>query len=287
MNVRISADPKRFTPVESNYGVLNFFKDCEDYLYSHDGCKNVLEAVSNSFDWVLYFNKNQSAAKAVKRITDPGTRMFSVFNLVEHLNGLRDGFRIKDRNIAKVQENTFRHLVLGVASAAETACFFHELGVYVIKQGINTVKTTRWTAVGIFDTVNVYNKAERILALKEELNREKVPEKKKILRDKIKLTYFQMLEKTTVVVMSIISLVSLVFANIAQGFLFNPSVPLFLSSCWLALNISNHFFKKAIEYREHQLDELAKMQARPFLLLDQKDSWLDNLKQKIHKLAKS
>lgn len=240
-----------------DYSVSQFATDFTELAGSRDGAKDIIEAVCNACDWMVHLNFNRSIALETSTTLEPIGRTFSAIGLLEHMNGLRDQLRVSHvKDGEKLKKDVFRHVTLGIANAADTARLIHDSGIYVFKQGLNSIKTAFWASLGIFDTVGIYTKAGEIQEYKAELagfEGFEGTEAEGILQSRINLTYLQILQSVTLVAMAAISLVSLVFGSMAQGVLFSPVVMLGLSSSWLILNFVNCFYDRIIAHRQNRL----------------------------------
>lgn len=238
----------------SDYSVSQFATDFTKLAGSRDGAKDIIEAVCNACDWMVHLNFNRGIALATSTTLEPIGRTFSAIGLLEHMNGLRDQLRVSHvKDGEKLKKDVFHHVTLGIAKAADTARLIHDSGIYVFKQGLNSIKTAFWASLGIFDTVGIYTKAGELQEYKAELAEFEGTEAEGILQSRINLTYLQILQSVTLVAMAAISLVSLVFGSMAQGVLFSPVVMLGLSSSWLILNFVNYFYDRIIVHRQNQL----------------------------------
>ena len=244
-------DPKT---VANNYSVGQFANDFSSMAGSRDGAKDLLEVVINGCEWMAHLGVNKQLAQTTSSTLQPIKQGFSIMSLFHHLDGLRDQYRVSEiKDPDQLKKDVFIHTTLGVYSAAEFAMFLNSTGIYVIKEWMKSVKTVFWMALGIFDVVNLYNGVGTIKEYRAQLDRVKMDDHREILESKINLAYLQIIQSATLVAMAAIALVSLVFASMAQGFLFNPVVMLGLSSSWLVLQFVNYFYDKIITHRENNL----------------------------------
>jgi len=240
--------------VANNYSVSQFANDFSKMASSRDGAKDLLEVVINACNWMSHLGMNKEIAGATSSTLGPIKQGFSITDLIHHFGGLYDQIRVSEvKDSDALKREVFHHAILGVKSGAEFAMFLNTTGLYVIKEGMKSIKTIFWMALGVFDVVNIYSNVGKIKDYRAQLDQVRIQNHREILESKINLTYLQIIQSVTLVAMAAISLVSIVFAAAAQGFLFNPVVMLGLSSAWLVLQFVNHFYDKIIAHRENNL----------------------------------
>lgn len=237
-----------------DYSIGQVAQDFSDMATSRGGAKDLIETVMNGCDWMAHLGINKKIAGETSATLEPIKNMFSGLGFLSHLNALRDQYRISEqKNTGEWKKGVFKDVTLGVADAADAAMFFHNTGVYVFKEGLKSIKTAFWVALGAFDLVNLYNGTDKIKDLRAQLD-SAGDLQREIVQSRINLTYLSMIQSATTVAMASICLVSLLFASLAQGVLFNPVVMLGLSSAWLVLNFVNYFYDKIICHRQKQLE---------------------------------
>lgn len=225
-------------------------------LSSLDGIEEVTEAVSNGSEWIHRWTGNETAGKTVE-VFERINLGLSIPGFISSIGKLRDAFRAywvadnkvkQDEVFSQTAEEKVAQVGLGTLNkAAKSGMFFNEINFLSLKQGLQVLKTAFWGSLFFIDVlagVKQYRKANNFAkAAKEEVN----IAKRGILEHRVKIAILKVIKSVNSIALASISLVSIVFASLAKGFIFSPVVFLSLSSTWLILHYFSTFYKTMVE----------------------------------------
>lgn len=237
------------------YSGQQFISDFQEIV--KDDPKACVDTIVSVSDWMAYLGINRELAAKTSATFGRISSIFSLPSLIEHLNGLRDEWRVSDKKDSKeLKKDTLKHATLGIASGAELGILLHETGIYTFKRGVQGLNIAVWAALGVFDIANVYHDVEEIKGLQSAYDCAKTKEEKTLINSKMNLAYLKMLQSITTVAMAAIALVSIAFEALAYGVTFHPLVMLGLGSLWLGLHFSNAVYEKVLTHRQGQMEAL-------------------------------
>lgn len=219
---------------------------------SISGKKDTLEGIVNICDWLHYFKENDVFFNQASYEVDRIKKTFAFIQLIEGLGKLRDDWYVMTHS--DNPEEKFVDLADSTGSiclsTSEASIAAHEWGIYVLKEGLNTVKTIFWGSIAFLEGISFFREIEGLRHLHGEIENVTSKKNRSIFEEKIQLGYLNVLKTVTMLAMSGIMLVSLLFEGLAHGLLFHPAVLLTLGSIWLALRYGTYFYQKMIERNE-------------------------------------
>lgn len=229
-----------------SYPVLG---DVKDFVGNSSGVKDAMDGVITVCDWVNYFEHDD---RGVAAALEPIKSTLAVPQFIENCGKMRERWRILWQ-----ADNTQEAAIDFTSSVAATTTSFCESviagnswGVYSLKEGLQAARTAFWSSIAVGDAIYFFDKINQVSNLQERIENVSGAAQKNILNHRIQLGYLNILRSVTMLAMCLISLTSLVFASLAQGFLFSPVVFLTLSSAWLILRYGTHFYKRWIDRLE-------------------------------------
>lgn len=230
-------------------------QEVSSYVSTRDGGKDTLEAVINCFDWMAHLGINQSFAETACKDLEPVKKMYSIPSFFHHLNELRHEYTVYDQTqSSEASRKLFNRAMLTTSSGSEATLFGNSLGfVELGKEGLKIANTLFWAPLFLYESVSFFYEIEQAEFLTKEMNASYDDQVKNILNHKIQIKYLNVLKSVTTLAMASISLVSILFAAMAQGILFSCGAMLALTSVWLVLNFVIYFYERMITQWEKAL----------------------------------
>lgn len=242
------------TAVKQDYSLSHFSNDVSNFVTSSNGAKDTLDAVINACDWAAHLGIHKKLANETAATLNPLKQGFSFFGFFEQVNSLRDVYRLYAKGEgSETAKKAYDHSLIAINNASEAAMCLDATGLYRFKEGMKAIKTTFWSTILLLDTVGFAYDVGQIDNLRQKRDGAKIPEFKEVIDQKISNLSLGMLKRVTTLAMACIALVSILFASLAQGFLFNPVVMLGLSSAFLTLHFVTTFYDKIITHRMNQI----------------------------------
>lgn len=228
-----------------------FAKDLEGYITTRDGAKDTLEGVINVFDWMKQLGFSKEFSKNASDQLEPVKQTLAIPGFVVSLGNVREKWHALNKTDDKNAFTDFTQSVaISTLNLSESAMAADSWGVVSLKEGMKSVKTTFWSAIGLIDGIDFFREISKAEILQKEMDEIIDEGRKNIWSHKIQNCYLKVLKSVIMIAMASISLVTLLFASLAHGFLFSPVVFLSLSSAWLVLTYVTHFYGKTIEHWE-------------------------------------
>lgn len=232
---------------------VNFFK-------KRDNAKDGIETVINVCDWMYYLGYQKDFVDTIRNDLDPVKQMLAVPAFIESLGIMRDKYRILTHSDDQASATVdFAQSVAGSSFAlSESAIAGDSWNIYELgKEGLKAARTVFWGALAVIVGIDFYRDVDALNLLNKELEVIPTGGRKELLEHKVQKGYLSVLKSVTLLAMCFIALTSLLFASLAQGFLFSPVVFMTLSSAWLILNYTTYFYGKMIDRWENQLNPVA------------------------------
>lgn len=230
------------------------YVDTVEFVKTLNGEGTILESIINICDWMSHLgyggNRSSRISKELEKLNDT----LAAPGVISSLGNMRDKWRLLNTTD---NPNAFTKFIKSIAGVtldlSKTAKAMNEWGIYTLKEGLFKVKTTFWTSIGCIEGIDLFKKMDTLTRLTKQADVATSPEEKNVCEHKIQLTYLYIIKATVSIAMAMIALTSLLFASLAQGFLFSPVVFLTLTSAYLVLTYVTYFYKKMITQWDEEL----------------------------------
>ncbi|NGX39640.1 MAG: hypothetical protein KR126chlam1_00973 [Chlamydiae bacterium] len=252
-----------------------------------DERKDFLEVFITLCDWVPYFNVGEQYKELAERgsgtidtakkgLAIPG--FFSSLNEVRHKTS--DFFQKDDDDTGR---QLFNASAVTVLNGAESSLFLDATGLVPLKEGLKIAKTLFWAPIFLMEVVDFNYRIcqlddyhEQIATKKDDLVKNElllevgesgikktrlenrvshIKEEISLYESRADYTHLMIIKKVTLLALSSLLLVSILFASMAQGILFAPITLLSLSSSWLALHIITYMYDRVLTARMEEMDQ--------------------------------
>lgn len=225
-------------------------------LSSGPGVDDCLEAVINGLEWMAHFgNESVEDAKEDLEVINQG---LAVPGFIGSVGNLKEKFSAWYNRDGKII-NVFDGALKTVNKGAKSSFFFDSINLISLKESMQVAKGIFWGSLFCMETISAVEQAQEARAHSDKAQGTTNRDKKGILEHRVQIAYLNVLKAVNSIALASIALVSILFASLAQGFIFSPVVFLSLTSTWLVLTFVTHFYEKLADSWDRERKDNAKL----------------------------